>query len=114
MIWHSDGWSSVLERVPVGLNRAFGLVLNMMRNNTESRTLVCVADNREEIESLLTAERVEQYRDVGVSGFSGDDHTFHKSFRKDGPLEWFNAPGGIYDGTGIIELRRDGWRQVGE
>jgi hypothetical protein len=112
MIWYSDGFSSVLDRVPDGFHRVLGLVLNMMRNKTESLTLVCVSNNRQEIEDLLAAERVEPYSDVGPGAFGDYDQTFYKVYRRGGPLEWYNPPGGIYDLTGIAEFRRDGWRRV--
>lgn len=69
------------------------LWLNDMRaSNIENLQPVAWAESSECIEGLLRRERVDGYRD-GQWG---------KSFRKDGPLEWFNPPsepgGGLVGG----------------
>lgn len=59
------------------------LVLNDMRSsNVEIIGPVARAETREALEAFVERERVEGYRD-GKWG---------KTFRKDGPLEWFNPP----------------------
>jgi hypothetical protein len=103
MIWHNSGMVDVMANLPPHLTTAYALLLNPMTDRTEAVRLVAVSDNRSELESLLTSEKVEPY---------SDDGRWRKVYRQGGPLEWFNAPDGIYDGTGIAELRRDGWRRV--
>lgn len=112
MIWYSDGYSDVFCNVPEHITHLFGLLLNPMRGNTEEVRLICVSDYRNEIEELLKAESVEGYGDPGASSFGLGPTTWCKVYRQGGPLEWFNPPGGVHDQTGIIELRRDGWRRV--
>lgn len=82
------------------------LLLNDMRSaNIEIREPVCCAVEKDELTDLLTREKVETYQDgnehrreptPGGYGDLGDVHgsnrTWGKSFRKGGPLEWFNSP----------------------
>lgn len=103
MIWFQDSWGNPpFDQVPIGVNHLFGLLLNPMTDRTEATRLVAIAEYRSEIESLLRDERVEPYK----------DDNWHKVYRKGGPLEWYNAPDGIFTELGIVELRRDGWRRV--
>jgi hypothetical protein len=86
------------------------LQLNDMRMpKVEMMTPVARADSREEIIALLERERVESYRD-GQWG---------KSFRKGGPLEWFNPPwdeNECIQNLGTLEewldLTRQKWERV--
>lgn len=103
MIWYQDSFGHFpFEKIPDHVTHLFGIFLNPMTGSTEARRLVACSDIRSEVEALLSGERCEPYR----------DENWHKVFRRGGLLEWFNPPGDIYDGTGIIELRRDGWRRV--
>ena len=90
----------------------FVLLLNDMRaQKTEVLTPVCRASTREALLTLLNRERVAQYADVGphhiahttdavAQIFGGtvveerEEYCWTKSFRKGGPLEWFNPPWG--------------------
>lgn len=67
------------------------LRLNDMRTpNIEIMQTVIRAETKEKIESLMANETIEPYK----------DDSWHKIFKKDGILEWFNAPsrfGGIID-----------------
>lgn len=58
------------------------LQLKDMRNAKieHPATPVIRAETKEELESLLKLEKVERYQ----------DDQWGKTFRKDGPLEWFN------------------------
>ena len=59
------------------------LQLNDMRSsNVEIVEPVVKAETREELERFVESERVEPYR----------DGRWNKSFRRGGPLEWFNRP----------------------
>lgn len=61
----------------------FVLVLNDMRFAQVEQTIGVVrAESSEEILKFLERERVESYR----------EERWWKSFRKGGPLEWFNPP----------------------
>lgn len=63
---------------------------------------VAWADTREELEALMERERVEPYK----------DDRFSKSFRKGGPLEWFNPPHlGDDDFFGILYINNYGTRE---
>jgi hypothetical protein len=58
------------------------LRLNPMRSNAERVISIAVAETREPLMQVLERERVEPY----------SDGPWHKAFRKDGPLEWYNPP----------------------
>ena len=69
------------------------LRLNDMRTpKIEIMQTVVRAETKEEIQSFLESETVESYK----------DDNWRKSFRKNGPLEWFNPPTG-YEG-GIVDV----------
>lgn len=83
------------------------LFLNDMRSaHYEDLRPVARATTPEELEALVERERVETYTEEsglpGTSpelpgeetafGYRGNSQTWSKSFRKGGPLEWFNAP----------------------
>jgi len=53
-----------------------------MRGRAEESCVVARAEERNELVAFVEREMVEPYR---------DGH-WYKSFRKDGPLEWFNPP----------------------
>lgn len=63
----------------------FALYMNDMRGSKfEELTLVQRAATEQELRDLIERERVPVYKEERANGFWG------KSFRKDGPLEWFN------------------------
>lgn len=65
------------------MSKPWILMLNDMRSpKIEYSELAIVAGSREEIEAILKRESVEPYR----------DDRWGKTFRKGGPLEWFNRP----------------------
>lgn len=68
----------------------FVLQLNRMTGNSDHYERVARASTREELEAFLSAERVTPYADPGENLFDGRPTTWRKSFRKGGPLEWFN------------------------
>jgi len=77
----------------------FILKLKDMRSaKIEHLTTVGWSDSREVIEKLLADEKVEPYQDAFGAG-----HSFGKTFRKGGPLEWYNPPEELF-GQGIIDL----------
>lgn len=63
------------------------LQLNHMRDvRIEILSLVGWTETMEEMEAFLESEKVKPYQDE----FNG--RLFTKSYRKDGPLEWYNPP----------------------
>jgi len=60
----------------------FILQLNHMEDKAELVKPIACSEFRENLQRLLDEEAVEPYK----------DGRFLKSFRKDGPLEWFNPP----------------------
>jgi hypothetical protein len=88
----------------------FVLFLNDMRTAHYERTQpVCRAETVEELQAFLDKEKVEPYSTDGMNqiihttdfvaqtagGVVVDaplPHRWGKTFRKDGPLEWFNPP----------------------
>jgi hypothetical protein len=80
----------------MGKKELWFLHLNDMRkSHYESLTTVCWAGSRGELEALVERERVPSYADSDISYGrpSSYDGKWHKSFRKGGPLEWYNTPG---------------------
>lgn len=73
----------------------FILFLNDMRCNTEHCSPVARAESVEDLARFLESERVEPYDDISGSQFHSGGHTYRKCFRKGGPLEWYNPPGGV-------------------
>jgi len=70
------------------------LCLNDMRSgHSEHLQVVCWANDKTELKGLVERETVEHYAD-GEEGSAPNsfDHKWHKTFRKDGPLEWCNRP----------------------
>lgn len=63
------------------------LRLNRMTDpNIEMMTDVAIAETKERLEQFLKEESVPFYQD------EVNDRTWGKSFRQNGPLEWFNPP----------------------
>jgi hypothetical protein len=82
----------------------FVLLLNDMRSGRiEDLTPVARAETKEELLALLEREKVEEYTDEG-DHVNSEDHSFGisrsvstgyrygKTYRKGGPLEWYNPP----------------------
>lgn len=73
--------------------KVYKLVLNPMRSNMEAGEIVALSYDKQTLidwyESQLAPE---PYNDEGSGSFAvhGDTHQWHKSFKKDGPLEWYN------------------------
>ena len=83
----------------------FALHLNPMTSNTETSVCVAIADTQEQLEEFLKQERVEPYSEEGPSSFFEGNTTYHKVFKKDGPLEMFNPPESSFcEPSGIIEI----------
>ena len=66
------------------------LVMNMMRNRTESATEVAKFESKEAAIAFIESEKVPAYIDPGPGEFDQGTVNFNKGFRKGGPLEWFN------------------------
>lgn len=92
----------------------FVLQLNPMRSRAEDVRPVAYAETREALINFIEAEKVEPYKDDGSGGY-GNEHlssgySYHKTFRKMGPLEWFNPPPDTenyepgYRGEGIVRV----------
>jgi len=78
----------------------FALYLNMMRGNSDAAACVAVAETEQALHDFMKRESVEPYTGQGLSGFHSGMTTFHKTFKKGGPLEWYNTLGlsGPYGG----------------
>lgn len=61
----------------------FILQLNPMTANAERVNPVAWAETREQLEAFLRTESVEPYK----------DGSWYCTYRPDGPLRWYNAPG---------------------
>lgn len=70
----------------------FILQLNPMTTNCEVLRAVARAETKESLEAYLARERVESYTDDDGLNMCGGK--LCKSFRKGGPLEFFNPPDG--------------------
>lgn len=69
------------------------LRLNDMRSsNIENLQNICVAESKEELESFLKNQEAESYNDTGSNSIHGSSYTYQKSYKKGGPLEWYNKP----------------------
>jgi hypothetical protein len=81
------------------------LLLNDMRSaNIENLTPVAWADSGEALGALVDREQVEPYREPGENRYG--PITWGKSFRKNGPLEWYNLPS-VHGGYGGIQAFPD-------
>ncbi len=76
------------------------LMLNDMRSaHVEALQPVACASTKAELEALIRKETVDPYktgndhvRRPTLGDCHGSNQTWSKSFRQDGPLEWFNQP----------------------
>ena len=71
------------------------LYLNHMQSPKSERLVpVTRADTREALVALLERETVPLYVEDGEGPYGATK--WHKSFRKGGPLEWFNPPDEVH------------------
>lgn len=78
----------------------FVLLANRMTHaHVEQMSVVCYAETEQELVDLLDKELVEPYR----------DGQWAKTFRKGGPLEWYNRPCEYSDGSGITAVVQEPW-----
>jgi hypothetical protein len=76
------------------------LQLNDMRaSQIEIMTSVARGETYEELEAMMDMEKVEPY----------SDGRWQKSYRKDGPLEWYNLPYGFENNTIVDVGDADKW-----
>jgi hypothetical protein len=72
----------------------FILQLNDMRGPFEKLTPIARATTAEDLFAIMDREKVDFYNDLGkpdhLSG--AGNGTWHKAFKRGGPLEWFNPP----------------------
>jgi hypothetical protein len=74
------------------------LQLNDMRmGHVEDVRLVAFGPTRESLEQFLQQETVERYI---------THERWHKTFRQDGPLEWYNAPMQVFDAYHFVQAPR--------
>lgn len=84
------------------------LFLNMMRNRSESRTMIGWARSKEAICAYLESEKApEPYSTDFPSGFHDGMQKFRHYFRAGGPLQWFNPEGEIVEGKARL-----GWATI--
>ncbi len=85
------------------------MILNDMRA-AKSEHGDCPAargDTRESLERMLLTEKVEPYREPGFNHYG--EVMWGKSFRKGGPLEWFNPPSDYAIARGLVFVDLDIW-----
>ena len=70
--------------------KIYVLIMNNMRGQYEDTVIVAVSDGPNKLRNFIDSERVEKYRDEDDLNMVGFPLT--KTFRKGGPLEYFNAP----------------------
>jgi len=71
----------------------YKLVLNNMRSNTESRTIVAVSTERQNLIDWYNDQLApEPYYSEGSPSFDchGNSHTWYKVFKEGSELEWYN------------------------
>mgnify|MGYP003331262818 CR=1 FL=1 len=69
------------------------LKLNDMRSaHVEEMSNVCIAETKEQLVNYLNTEFVDHYIDSG----------YRKTFKKNGPLEWYNPP--ISDSESFVQI----------
>lgn len=78
--------------------KVYVLCLNNMQNNAESSTPIVGSFERDKVVSYYNNEKVPTYQDDGINQFSQGATKWHRVFRKDGPLMWFNAVYGDISG----------------
>lgn len=82
----ADGRRVQGDHVGMFVERIWVLMLNDMRSaKFESLSPAARAPTREELEALVAEETVELYQ----------DGRWRKTFRRGGPLEWFNRPASV-------------------
>lgn len=75
------------------MNEIWILMLNDMRTaHFEVLSIVCWAGSKKELQDLVDKETVELYADGEGDAPNSHDKKWHKTFRKNGPLEWCNRP----------------------
>jgi hypothetical protein len=83
------------------------LKLNPMQGHSEELRIVARAETKERLEEFLQREQVEPYIDDGTNFFFEGPYSWHKVFRKGGPLEWYNYPDipdyPFFENVGTIE-----------
>lgn len=85
------------------MTQLYALYLNPMRDKYEVRHLIALSEYPEKLQNLLDENRVEPYDDIGINIYFDGPYTYHKYFKKNGPLEWYNPPT-MDDRFGIIKL----------
>jgi hypothetical protein len=73
----------------------YALYLNMMRDRAERMDLLATSEDLQRLQDYVHNELVQPYDDEGPGGFFNGTQTFHKVYRKGGPLEWYNPPAGL-------------------
>lgn len=72
----------------------YRLLLNPMMGGVEQCVEILTAETMAEIKAFYDSQLVEPYSDEGPDcyqfGSTPQTKTYHKSFRKGGPLEWYN------------------------
>lgn len=100
----------MFERITVTKTfvRVFTLYLNDMRSaKIEYKRLAAIGDTPVSLENLLKAESVPQYTEEGFDENFGRNIKWQKSFRKEGPLEWFNPPLLVEDAIRVETVPED-------
>jgi len=86
----------------------FKLVLNPMRDRTETQRIVAVAYEWEKLLDWYNGLKVEPYQDPGINSFSGQPTNWGKTFQKGSSLEWYNP---MHFSDGRLDRHGDGIHQ---
>jgi hypothetical protein len=70
--------------------KIYMLLLNHIMERVEQHAVVAISPSREELIKFYHSEKVEPYGEPGFNSMVAQDTTWRKTFRKDGPLEWYN------------------------
>ena len=81
----------MIENRQVTQVKVWKLIMNMMRNQSESGSLVAVSDDKDKLINWYNDQKADEpYSEPGTNPFSGGPTTWHKVFKKGSLLEWFN------------------------
>jgi len=79
--------------------KTFKLILNPIHERCEHGQIVVISTDRDKIIEFYNNELVPGgYTDEGINAWDNSVKIWHKQFRRNGPLEWFNPVSDILNG----------------
>jgi len=70
--------------------KVYALLMQGMTNNSENIQLMALSFEKQKLIDWHNEQLVEPYEDDGPDNFNEGTKSYHKVFRKGGPLEWMN------------------------